>query len=332
MNKKISLLLCNVIMLCVASENDSKKRLPLCVGSYSTENGKRQEDRFLCSSIKVNERIKREGPDFFVVCDGHSGDQVAEELSKNLSLYFSEFLPLSRTKKEAFEKALSKAEKTISHDAGSTVVAGYFGKNHLHVAWVGDSRLAGKTCATQDHTLARKDEWDRVCGAKGVIFRMINQQKTSPWRINGLMPTRTIKDPREKGQTWRDLPLRFTFGNIEVASDSKEHSFSLEKQTDCFLVKDFYSLEMLPLPGQIIADPEYIKVDLNEENDLFIFATDGLWDVFSNKDAISLVEKFMQEKKSMDDAAKALVRAACERGSRDNITAVLVRLFSKVAK
>jgi serine/threonine protein phosphatase PrpC len=53
----------------------------------------------------------------------------------------------------------------------------------------------------------------------------------------------------------------------------------------------------------------------------FVIASDGLWDVITNEDAIALV-------KAIEDpevAAKKLIETAYAKGSADNITSVVVR-------
>jgi len=303
-------LLSGLTVLCVASDNAPRRQLSLSFGVHSAANRKKQEDRYSSSCIKSDT------PNLFVICDGHYGDKVAEEVSKTLPNYFAEFLAVSQTKEQAFRQAFKKAEETpIEATGGTTVVAGYFGRKNVHIAWVGDSRAVGKTFATRDHTLARNDEWVRVKEARGVIFRLTNSlQEIGPWRINGLVPTRTIKDTPEKEGSNIQFPIRENIFYQLESDKTKHHTLTI----------DF-------LPGQVIADPEYIKVGL-KENDLFIFATDGLWDVLCNEDALRLVERLMQEKESMDDVAKGLVDEAIKCGSMDNITAVVVSLFSKFAK
>ncbi len=71
---------------------------------------------------------------------------------------------------------------------------------------------------------------------------------------------------------------------------------------------------------------------LREEADqLVIIASDGLWDVFSNKDACALASaKFEEElaasgnvRAALKKAASALAKAALTRGSRDNVTVLV---------
>ena len=71
----------------------------------------------------------------------------------------------------------------------------------------------------------------------------------------------------------------------------------------------------------VISDPEIKQHVLNKEDDLLILASDGLWDVLSSREAVALIS----EVKDAEDAAKALSAEAYNRGSKDNITCIVIR-------
>lgn len=70
----------------------------------------------------------------------------------------------------------------------------------------------------------------------------------------------------------------------------------------------------------------------SEGDQLLILASDGLWDVLSNADAGSLaVRKFLSDleagrsaRSALKHAASSLAKAAISRGSRDNVTVIVV--------
>ncbi|KAJ7281227.1 hypothetical protein O6H91_10G062000 [Diphasiastrum complanatum] len=71
----------------------------------------------------------------------------------------------------------------------------------------------------------------------------------------------------------------------------------------------------------VSADPEIQELVIKEDVDFLVIASDGLWDLIQNQDAINLV-------KSIADAEAAAIRLAEEafrRGSIDNITCIVVR-------
>jgi serine/threonine protein phosphatase PrpC len=86
----------------------------------------------------------------------------------------------------------------------------------------------------------------------------------------------------------------------------------------------------------VIAEPEVTIVNRNLDDELLIMASDGLWDVMSNQEACNLAKKCLlrarQRGSTRHSAAKVaatvLTRAAVDRGSRDNVTVVIVDLTS----
>jgi serine/threonine protein phosphatase PrpC len=74
-----------------------------------------------------------------------------------------------------------------------------------------------------------------------------------------------------------------------------------------------------------------IQIDLVRERlaigDTFILCTDGLWDEVSNAELAGLVAAFRDEH-SQRETARRLVGIAIERGSADNVTAVVVKVTS----
>ena len=80
----------------------------------------------------------------------------------------------------------------------------------------------------------------------------------------------------------------------------------------------------LPLKDKnyLIADPDILTFDLRElEPKFMILATDGLWDYFSNEEAVEFVMDRLSEPHF---GAKSLVLQAYYRGSLDNITVMVV--------
>jgi serine/threonine protein phosphatase PrpC len=294
------------------------------VGYCSVANGKNQEDAFSYNSIK--------GREFYGVYDGHGGSQVACHLKDNLHKYFAEGLVSQKIKKEAFESAFKYAEQDVlkKTESGSTAVAVYVGKKNMHIAWVGDTHAMvvednGNICfVTKDHDLENKDEWDRVCTAEGLIFREINIAfGHGKWRINGLEMTRSIGDQWCKGKNY-DKPIKtFSQPNRYI----KGIPIYAQQWPDTMLPNQW---KLTPLEGQVIADPEYAQVSLNKTNRWLILATDGLWNFVDNEQAGNLIKA--NENNSVGSLAKILVQAALDKGSKDNVTALVIDLWSRKNK
>ncbi|CAH9110483.1 unnamed protein product [Cuscuta epithymum] len=71
----------------------------------------------------------------------------------------------------------------------------------------------------------------------------------------------------------------------------------------------------------VVAEPEIQDQAIDEGLELLVLASDGLWDVVPNEDAISLAESA----ESPEAAARKLTETAFARGSADNITCIVVK-------
>eukprot|EP00884_Botryococcus_braunii_P011861 jgi/Botrbrau1/20676/Bobra.0058s0008.3 len=84
----------------------------------------------------------------------------------------------------------------------------------------------------------------------------------------------------------------------------------------------------------VIARPEVTILARRPDDELLLLASDGLWDVLSNQEACTLAKRCLRRARqrgaSRESAARiaatVLTRAAVDRGSRDNVTVVVVDL------
>eukprot|EP00878_Enallax_costatus_P013420 GHUV01014034.1.p1 GENE.GHUV01014034.1~~GHUV01014034.1.p1 ORF type:complete len:277 (+),score=54.61 GHUV01014034.1:429-1259(+) len=76
-----------------------------------------------------------------------------------------------------------------------------------------------------------------------------------------------------------------------------------------------------PLKRYVIPTPDIRDEVITKDDDCLILASDGLWDVVSNQDAVALVRNI----KEADRAAHRLVEEAFQRGSNDNISCVVLK-------
>ncbi|KAJ9566796.1 hypothetical protein OSB04_002762 [Centaurea solstitialis] len=75
-------------------------------------------------------------------------------------------------------------------------------------------------------------------------------------------------------------------------------------------------------PG-VTAEPEVTETLLSDEDEYLVMASDGLWDVVSNEEVVSIMKKTVKEPGM---CSKRLAMEAAERGSNDNITVIVVFL------
>ncbi|XP_030383767.1 protein phosphatase 1F [Scaptodrosophila lebanonensis] len=74
----------------------------------------------------------------------------------------------------------------------------------------------------------------------------------------------------------------------------------------------------------VIAEPDFVDLELNEAHDFLVMGTDGLWDHVPEAYIIEAVyESLANETIKLEDIPKLLIEAAKERDSQDNITVIL---------
>ncbi|KAF9667381.1 hypothetical protein SADUNF_Sadunf15G0017100 [Salix dunnii] len=71
----------------------------------------------------------------------------------------------------------------------------------------------------------------------------------------------------------------------------------------------------------VVAEPDIQEQKIDQEFELLVLASDGLWDVVPNEDAVSIA----RTEEEPETAARKLTEAAFTRGSADNITCIVVR-------
>ncbi|KAF7110550.1 hypothetical protein CFC21_110639 [Triticum aestivum] len=79
------------------------------------------------------------------------------------------------------------------------------------------------------------------------------------------------------------------------------------------------------LKQYVVADPEIKEEVVDSSLEFLILASDGLWDVVSNEEAVAMVKPIVDSQ----EAAKKLLVEATRRGSADNITCVVVRFLDQ---
>lgn len=81
-----------------------------------------------------------------------------------------------------------------------------------------------------------------------------------------------------------------------------------------------------PLKKYVRADPYVRSEDITSDDEFLILASDGLWDVVNNEEAVQLVrECFQNQHNTPQKAAELLSDTALHRGSNDNISSVIIK-------
>ncbi|XP_028753557.1 protein phosphatase 2C 50 [Neltuma alba] len=272
----------------------------------------------------VTENPRYSEAHFFGVYDGHGGCQVANYCRERLHSVLIEELDAARTSlgdnwqehwRKAFCKCFQKVDDEVDgkseannednnhgskpsseplapETVGSTAVVAILSQTHIIVANCGDSRAVlcrGKEAIplSTDHKPNRDDEWARIEAAGGRIIQW------NGYRVLGVLAvSRSIGDRYLK--PW------------------------------------------------IIPEPE-IEFILREKNDeCLIIASDGLWDVMTNEEACQAARNRIllwhkkyangnnkgsaEQDPAAQFAAEYLSRLALQRGSKDNISVIVVDL------
>nr|AGV54359.1 protein phosphatase 2C 13-like protein [Phaseolus vulgaris] len=76
----------------------------------------------------------------------------------------------------------------------------------------------------------------------------------------------------------------------------------------------------------LIADPDVQVVTLAEEDEFLIIGCDGVWDVMSSQDAVSLVRRGLRRHDNPEQCARELVKEALRLHSSDNLTVIVICL------
>jgi len=302
----------------------------LKVGTFCEQGGrKNNEDKLICIT-DLNEKFNLNGfppQAIFGVYDGHTGMEAVDFVCHNLLHYFCNHQLFKSDPVKALIEAhemldknfLTKAKKS-NWRSGTTALTVLLRGGKMYVANLGDSRAVlcrkGKAMAlSSDHKPNRSDEAERIKKSNGWI------ESAEVLNVPKLYRKHLQEEDLEEESTanligWVTvhrvngcLGMTRSIGDILI-KDWREHQFpGVEFQGDL-----------------VIAVPEVLVEDVDRMNDRFlILATDGLWDIFSNQEAVDFVRTSLLRKKYLDKIAEELVEMAIELGSLDNITVVILQ-------
>ncbi|WOH13098.1 hypothetical protein DCAR_0832607 [Daucus carota subsp. sativus] len=93
---------------------------------------------------------------------------------------------------------------------------------------------------------------------------------------------------------------------------------------------DWYMKSPSGSPAPLTAEPEVQQTLLTEDDEFLILGCDGIWDVMSNQEAVSLVRCTLRKHDDPQECAKALVDLALRKDTSDNLTAIVICFTSPV--
>ncbi|KAJ6680023.1 PROTEIN PHOSPHATASE 2C 49-RELATED [Salix purpurea] len=77
-------------------------------------------------------------------------------------------------------------------------------------------------------------------------------------------------------------------------------------------------------PSPLVSEPEFQQLFLTEEDEFLIIGCDGIWDVMSSQQAVSLVRRGLRRHDDPDQCARDLAKDALRRDTFDNLTVIIV--------
>jgi len=250
--------------------------------------------------------------DFFAVYDGHGGARVAEACRERLHVVLAEEVGLRRGVgsdarwKEAMVASFARVDGEVTgglapppkvaadadpdppyRTVGSTAVVAVVGQRRIVVANCGDSRA--------------------VLSRAGVAVPLSTDHK--PDRPDELQ---RVEAAGGRVINWNGYRV------LGVLATSRS-------------IGDYY------LKPYVSAEPEVMVVERTDQDELLILASDGLWDVVSNEVACKIARNVLSGRaasmfpdsvagRTAADAAALLAELAMSRGSKDNISVVVVEL------
>lgn len=255
--------------------------------------GKREsnEDQHI-HIMNINRENEENNPiNFLAVFDGHGGKAVSKYLKENLPQFFvNKFTKDIYTKPETATKYFYKVYDLIQNKMK---------EDHPRaVQYCGSTACVG---------INFKDVDD-----KNRLW-VLNVGDSRAIKCNKLNIAEQLTQDHKPNSPEERVRIEQMGGKIEFdGSDWRIKDLSLSRA--------FGDLECTPYVTHL---PQIYRYKISSSDKFLIFACDGLWDVMTNQDAVDFVNELSMNKKFKGNFAKELAESAYNRGSMDNITAII---------
>jgi len=291
------------------THNSEQNKVPTYEVSVCAVQGARpyMEDEWFISQKK----------DFLAVFDGHGGEAVSRYLRQNLYANLQAALPMRNNNttitaidyKEALKKGLDKVDREvvkISHWSyqGSTAVAAWIHHDEeskistLVVANIGDSRA--------------------ILSRNSTPIALTQDHKPDK--------------PKEKKRIETNGGSVVWCGKVDQDGNPIKYSGLYRVNGNLALARAVGDRSERPA---ISAEPDFSVVNIDSMAQFILLATDGLWDVMTSKEVVSLIEAKLSQHSTENGAelselrtkmASFVVAEALRRGTSDNVTVVILWL------
>jgi len=228
---------------------------------------------------------------YYAVFDGHGGDQTAKMVENALH---PKILNSADFAQGNIASALAKGFEDMDHE----VVEAANKQNAMH-------GCTGVVCMVLDDQLYMANIGD----SEAILVSVTNEAVSS----QNMTTPHKATDPTEKGRI-ESLGGHVFFGRVFGAL-AVSRSFGDAKYKKPKTSQNFVSFE-----------PAIQVEKLTQNHRYLILACDGLWDVLTHEEAAALCHKSFESGLPANDAAKALVTAALQRRTEDNVTVIVVKI------
>ena len=269
----------------------------------------------------------------FGVYDGHSGNECSESVRRFLPSYIRQGVSqLSTMTVDAVKASIQRSFESLDNEmlsaaldpsfahkpeavtpalAGSVVCVASVIDNDLFIANTGDVR-AVMGSSTPKGIVAQALSQDHTAKNEAEVARMIAEHPSEPKEVllyrnrvlGGLMPTRAFGDASYK---WtRDQMENLAKGILNRGYGEQ-------------LLKRIRVITKSITPPYVTASPEMFHYKLSDEDKFIILASDGLWDVVSNDEAVQIVSDYRKDSRPDENAASYLIRKGLEKLQSDAV-------------
>ncbi|AYV85135.1 MAG: protein phosphatase 2c-like protein, partial [Satyrvirus sp.] len=285
--------------------------------------GKRnsQEDSFLVSKEK----------NLFGVFDGHKGAKASKFASEEFQAIFEKELETNQNIGQVLVQSFEKLDQKYLQNwiengrfDGSTAIVVVVYKNKLHIASAGDSqaimvRGGHVILKSPVHCLAKNSkEIERILGfGNRIYFDHINYTDGGCATCCDMDKEQYDEIKSNIDHTKPSCPIFMEGRNAyDGSGNAYDGGTSVSRSIGHFNFKN----------NGMIATPETVGDIEIQSGDIVIIGSNGLWDVFTHEKAIKFVENQMAVwRNNTQRACNDLVQEAFHFGSRDNITAIVIK-------
>lgn len=282
-----------------ASETVTRKFLPRIRSGSHTDIGPRSSNED--EHVRIDDLCTHLGSlyswsepsSFYAVFDGHGGPGAAAFMKNNtMKIFFEDVeLPQRSDVDETFLQALESCHRRSYLQADQALadeldVDSYCGTTALTVLVLGRNLL-----------VANAGDCRAVLCRKGDAVQLSQDHR----------PCCQLEKKRveDKGGT-----IEYGYLNGELAVTRA--------------LGDWYMKLPVGSASPLTAEPEFQFTLLTEDDEFLIIACDGIWDVMSNQEAVSLVQKELSYHNDPHQCARELTNQALMRDTSDNVTAIVV--------